>query len=123
MKGKLEGQINVLNEQIKAAQMTDDSLKARLDQLESDRKERKEQQEHYLAQKQEIDCQVAEIEARKQAASDELEKIQKEIARCTQGIEEGKNEIIEILNNKASTKAKLQKFDTMAEQVNTAKPS
>ncbi len=33
MKGKLEGQINVLNEQIKAAQMTDDSLKARLDQL------------------------------------------------------------------------------------------
>ena len=43
MKGKLEGQINVLNEQIKAAQMTDDSLKARLEQLESDRKERKEQ--------------------------------------------------------------------------------
>ena len=121
MKGKLEGQINVLNEQIKAAQMTDDSLKARLDQLESDRKERKEQQEHYLAQKQEIDSQVAEIEARKQAASDELEKIQKEIARCTQGIEEGKNEIIEILNNKASTKAKLQKFDTMAEQVNIRK--
>ena len=40
MKGKLEGQINVLNEQIKAAQMTDDSLKARLEQLESDRKER-----------------------------------------------------------------------------------
>ena len=121
MKGKLEGQINVLNEQIKAAQMTDDSLKARLEQLESDRKERKEQQEHYLAQKQEIDSQVAEIEARKQAASDELEKIQKEIARCTQGIEEGKNEIIEILNNKASTKAKLQKFDTMAEQVNIRK--
>ena len=121
MKGKLEGQINVLNEQIKAAQMTDDSLKARLDQLESDRKERKEQQEHYLAQKQEIDSQVAEIEARKQAASDELEKIQKEIARCTQGNEEGKNEIIEILNNKASTKAKLQKFDTMAEQVNIRK--
>lgn len=121
MKGKLEGQINVLNEQIKAAQMTDDSLKARLDQLESDREERKEQQEHYLAQKQEIDSQVAEIEARKQAASDELEKIQREIARCTQGIEEGKNEIIEILNNKASTKAKLQKFDTMAEQVNIRK--
>ena len=121
MKGKLEGQINVLNEQIKAAQMTDDSLKARLELLESDRKERKEQQEHYLAQKQEIDSQVAEIEARKQAASDELEKIQKEIARCTQGIEEGKNEIIEILNNKASTKAKLQKFDTMAEQVNIRK--
>ena len=48
-------------------------------------------------------------------------KIQKEIARCTQGIEEGKNEIIEILNNKASTKAKLQKFDTMAEQVNIRK--
>ena len=121
MKGKLEGQINVLNEQIKAAQMTDDSLKARLEQLESDRKERKEQQEHYLAQKQEIDSQVAEIEARKQAASDELEKIQKKIARCTQGIEEGKDEIIEILNNKASTKAKLQKFDTMAEQVNIRK--
>jgi len=43
------------------------------------------------------------------------------LLRCTQGIEEGKNEIIEILNNKASTKAKLQKFDTMAEQVNIRK--
>ncbi len=121
MKGKLEGQINVLNEQIKAAQMTDDNLKLRIENAEREYAEKETQRGEYDKQKAELDTQIAEIESRKERFTTALAQIQSEIARCNEGIEDGKNEIIELLNNKASIKAKLQRFDTMAEQVNIRK--
>ena len=36
-------------------------------------------------------------------------------------MEEGKNEIIEILNSRANTKGKAQRFDTMLEQIDIQK--
>jgi len=39
-KGKLEGQINVLNEQIHTAEMTDEHLKSRLDSIDREKQER-----------------------------------------------------------------------------------
>ena len=47
--------------------------------------------------------------------------MQTEIARCTEGMEKGKSELIELLNSKASIKARQQRFDTMEEQVNIRK--
>ena len=38
-------------------------------------------------------------------------------------IEEGKNEIIQILNQKASTKGKMQRYDAMLEQIGIRKAS
>ncbi|MGN0342074.1 MAG: chromosome segregation protein SMC [Roseburia sp.] len=121
MKGKLEGQINVLKEQIKAAQTAEETLQQRLDQIAANKAEKSRQLEGYLSSKQELDQQMEEISLRKEKAESELKAIQDEIARCNQGIEDGKNEIIELLNRKASLKAKQQKFDTMAEQVNIRK--
>ena len=120
-KGKLEGQINVLNEQIKAAQMTDENLKLRIEAAEKERTEKEVQKAEYEKQKAELDTLLQEVEGRRKEAADELKKIQEEIARCNEGIEAGKNEIIDLLNGKASIKAKQQRFDTMAEQVNIRK--
>ncbi|MBD8950000.1 MAG: chromosome segregation protein SMC, partial [Blautia obeum] len=39
----------------------------------------------------------------------------------TQAVEDGKNEIIEILNSRATTKGKVQRFDAMLEQLNIRK--
>ncbi|MCI5621847.1 MAG: chromosome segregation protein SMC [Lachnospiraceae bacterium] len=121
MKGKLEGQINVLKEQIKAAQTAEETLQQRLDQIAANKSEKTQQLEGYLASKQELDQQMEQVSQRKKKAEDDLRAVQDEIARCNQGIEDGKNEIIELLNQKASLKAKQQKFDTMAEQVNIRK--
>lgn len=121
MKGKLEGQINVLNEQIKAASMTDENLKLRIENAEQEQAEKEVQRGEYERQKSDLDAQIAEIESRKAKATGTLFNIQSEIASCNEGIESGKNEIIELLNNKASIKAKQQRFDTMAEQVNIRK--
>ena len=121
VKGKLEGQINVLREQIRAAQMTEENLKQRLEQLAVSKENKAEQQRNYEEQKSLLAAQVTEVDARKASASERLQQIQNEITRCNQGMEDGKNEIIELLNSKASIKAQLQKFDTMAEQVNIRK--
>ena len=121
MKGKLEGQINVLNEQIKSAHMTDENLQLRIASAERERAEKDEQKAQYEQQSRELAEALEEIEQRRSQASEELQKIQAEITRCNEGIEAGKNEIIELLNGKASIKAKQQRFDTMAEQVNIRK--
>ena len=115
-KGKLEGQINVLNEQIHTAEMTDEHLKSRLDSIDREKQERIESRGTYEAEKQELDTELAAAATEKETAAEQLRNIQEEIARCTEGIEKGKNEIIELLNRKASVKARQQRYDTMMEQ-------
>lgn len=120
-KGKLEGQINVLNEQIHTAEMTDEHLKSRLDSIDREKQERIESRGTYEAEKQELDTELVAAATEKETAAEQLRNIQEEIARCTEGIEKGKNEIIELLNRKASVKARQQRYDTMMEQVNIRK--
>ena len=50
-----------------------------------------------------------------------LDNIQSNIEECTQAVEDGKNEIIEILNSRANTKGKAQRFDAMMEQLDIRK--
>lgn len=121
MKGKLEGQINVLNEQIHTAEMTDEHLQSRLDAIDRDKQERIKAQEAYEQEKKELDEQLGAIEEKHQHAKEHLRVLQEEIAHAAEGIEKGKNEIIELLNKKASTKARQQRYDTMLEQVNIRK--
>lgn len=120
-KGKLEGQINVLNEQIHSAEMTDEHLQSRLDSIDRDKKEREEAKAGYDAEKAELDQSLAEISQRKNEAEEHQKQLASQIAKCSEGIERGKNEMMELLNKKASIKARQQRFDTMMEQVNIRK--
>ena len=120
-KGNLESQINLLNEQIRSAENTDELIQSRLDALDKEKEERFSYKAEYESEKFALDEQVAEIEEKRQEAKAVLDSIQSEISHCTEEIERGKSEIIELLNNKASIKARQQRFDTMAEQVNIRK--
>ncbi len=84
-KGKLEGQINVLNEQIHTAEMTDEHLKSRLDSIDREKQERIESRGTYEAEKQELDTELAAAATEKETAAEQLRNIQEEIARCTEG--------------------------------------
>ncbi len=117
-KGKLEGQINVLKEQIHTAKLTDEHLQSRLAALDADKKERLESRRVYDEKKAALDEQMKDVQKRTQDAKVQLETVQAEIACCSEGIEKGKNEMIDLLNRKASTKARQQRYDTMLEQVN-----
>lgn len=121
LKGKLEGQINVLNEQIRSAEMSDEHFKSRMDALEKEREDRTVKKEEYEEEKEQLELQLEEIIKRRVGAEAELKKLQEEISRCNAGIEQDKNELVQLLNNKASIKARQQRFDTMIEQVNIRK--
>lgn len=121
MKGKLEGQINVLKEQIHTAEMTEEHLESRLNAINREKDERITAKGVYDREKAGLDEQLAAIGAKKKEAEEQLGALNSEIARCTKGIEQGKIEIIELLNSKASIKARQQRYDTMAEQVNIRK--
>ena len=64
---------------------------------------------------------LGERKALEDAAREELIEVQSRIASLSDGIEKNKSDIIELLNSRASTKAKIQKYDTMLEQIQVRK--
>lgn len=121
MKGKLEGQINVLNEQIHTAEMTDEHLKSRLASIDREKEERLSFLASYDEEQKELRAGLLAIAEKRGEAVQTLEAVRREVARCTEGIESGKNALMGLLNQRASVKARQQRFDTMSEQMNIRK--
>ncbi len=121
MKGKLEGQINVLNEQIHTAEMTDEHLKSRLASIDREKEERLSFLASYDEEQKELRAGLLAIAEKRGEAVQTLEAVRREVARCTEGIESGKNALMGLLNQRASVTARQQRFDTMSEQMNIRK--
>lgn len=120
-KEKLEGQINVLKEQIHAAKMTDEHMQNRLETIARDKEERILAQKQYEEEKRTLEGQRNEVILRKEEAVKKLNELQVEITKCNEGMEKGQKEVIDLLNSKASIKAKQQRCDTMSEQIQIRK--
>lgn len=121
MRGKLEGEINVLKEQIKSAQSNEEHFKSRKEAIAREMNEKLLDKEGILSDKQVIDGQVAEIEKTRNEAREKLLVIQGRMEELNSYIESGKNTIIEALNSRATIKSKLGRYDTMTEQINIRK--
>ena len=118
---QLDGEIKVLKEQILAGIQNEEHYKSRLDTIETELAQR---QAALSSQEQErSELHAAVLAARKRQGDEEerLRNIQAELEECTQAVENGKNEIIELLNSRATTRGKAQRFDTMMEQINIRK--
>ncbi|MCI8993216.1 MAG: chromosome segregation protein SMC [Eubacterium sp.] len=122
-KGKLEGQINVLKEQIRAASQSEEYYQERKEGLQEKSAEKEAQKEEYEREKAALETSCTEITKRLEQAKERLRQIQEEMAGCNKKIEDGKNEMIELLNQKASVNAKQQRYDTLKEQINIRKAS
>ena len=121
LRGKLEGEINVLKEQIKSAGSNEEHLKSRQEIVQKEIDEKSEDKAAILKDKQVIDEQVAEIEKARNEAREKLLAIQSKIEELNNNIESGKNTIIDALNSRATIKSKLGRYDTMTEQINIRK--
>ncbi len=121
MRSKLEGEINVLKEQIHSAEGNEEHLQSRIRSIGEQLAERDKEREKILLEKQEIDEKLAALEEERSQARTLLETTQSGIETLNNHIESGKNTIIEALNNRATIKSKLGRFDTMLEQVNIRK--
>lgn len=121
LKGKLEGEINVLREQIHTAEQSEEHFKVRQEEIDRDKAQRMKEKAGFVKEMEQFNRELRSVEEQKIQVMAQYQEIQEEIARCSRGIENGKNEMIELLNNKASTKARQQRYDTMQEQVNIRK--
>ena len=110
-KQQLEGQINVLNEQIQAGLQSDTHFKNRLEIVEEDLKQRQQARSEVEEEKGSLHTIVKEAQKRLTDQEDRLHTVQEQISQCESAVEDGKNEIIEILNSRATTKGKAQRFD------------
>lgn len=121
LKGRLEGELNVLNEQIKSAEISDGHLKNRAAEIGQDRQEKSRRKTEYEAQEAELDSQLTRVAERRQKAEEELQSLHKEIQSCNEGMENGQQELLNLLHQKAAMQAEQQKYDTMIEQMNIQK--
>ena len=117
LKQQLENQIELLKEQINSARMTDEHFGQRYQTIQNEIRERKDQLLLFQKEKEEIAGELREKSAAREQARDLLIEVQSRIAGLTDQVEKNKNDIIEILNNRASTQAKIQRYDTMMEQI------
>ena len=120
-KQQYEGQIQVLEEQILSGKQNSEHFQSRLLSLKEELSKREEEKLSLTEQKEELRSSLKEISARLNKEEDTLENITANVADCTRAVEEGKNEIIEILNDRATTKGKAQRFDAMMEQLDIRK--
>ena len=117
LKQQLEGQIALLEEQIHSAKMSDEHFAQRSKDIHDSIGEREAKKESYRKESEQI---KEELDAQKRLSDDAqntLVELQMNIARMNADVEQWKNDIMEVLNNRASTKAKIQHFDTMLEQM------
>ncbi|MFR8353240.1 MAG: chromosome segregation SMC family protein [Blautia obeum] len=118
LKQQYEGQVQVLEEQISSGKQNSEHYQNRLTALGEDLTG--EQKKNW--QKTNWNCRaIEEIRASLSKETEALENIVSNVEECTQAVEDGKNEIIEILNSRATTKGKVQRFDAMLEQLNIRK--
>lgn len=117
LKGNLEGQINVLKEQINTEKMNADHINARIHAIQEQVDEKNAQILRYETDNFEI-TQLAKASLSKQQEQEEkLFQQDEHMMVLDQKIETEKGNIILALNEKASLTAKQQRYETMLEQV------
>lgn len=117
LKGNLEGQINVLNEQINTERMNADHINSRIHSIQEDVAKKRSQITSYQTDNAGITEAAAKSIEKQNAAEDKLRKDDEHIMLLDHRIEEAKGSIIAGLNEKASLTAKEQRYEAMLEQV------
>ena len=118
MKESLEGQINVLGEQINTERMNEEHIKSRISSIENEIARREtSRKEEYEKEREELSRSIREVAGELSCAEKELAEKEQEILDFETLTEDAKAEIIRALNEKAGLAARQQRYATMLEQV------
>ncbi len=118
MREKLEGEINLINEQISSATDNMEHYETRLNNLDSLIASKNEEIKKVEELKSEIDKEIADKKVSNDAAKDELTEVETLIETVTSYIDKGNSYIIELLNERATIKADISGIDTSISQKN-----
>ncbi len=123
IRGKLEGEINVLKEQINSIKGNEEHLENRKQNVSQEIQAKDKEQEKVVDKKKEIDDKLLSAQNSRDAIKQLLSDIQLKIEELNNEIEAGKNTIIQTLNERATIKSKMERLDTMSEQIDIQKAS
>ncbi|MBS6203107.1 MAG: chromosome segregation protein SMC [Firmicutes bacterium] len=116
MRGKLEGEIAVLQEKIRSIHSNEAHLQNRRETLTGEITARNLDREKLLSERAGIDARLFELSSKRDRAAADLKGVQEHIAELNASIEAGKNAIISNLNERAQIKTRIGRQDTMLEQ-------
>ncbi len=117
MKERLESQIRVNREKINSAKNNREHYNEQKASLEERRKIQLSEKSEYDARKEETDSKLNELIGSRDEAAAELAGIQVKIEELNTSIENDKNTIIGMINERGAIKADITRFDTLLEQV------
>ena len=121
MRVKLEVQINVLKEQIKAADDNQAHFRQREKNIRAQMEERENEKSAFAEEKKQFDDERASSQKLLDEAKEKLLEMQKQIEEYNENIESGKRTIIDALTERGTIKSKMGRFDSMLEQLNIRK--
>lgn len=121
LKEKYDGEIKLLNEQINSSKTNDAHIKERITSITSKIEDLEKEKSGYEDEKKGLSDILKQADEKRKMEFDELATISDAIEGYLTEIEEAKNEIIDLLNQKSAVKSKIQRYDTMLEQINIRK--
>lgn len=116
LKERLEGEIKVLREKINSSKISGEHYKNQKQGILNDISEKEAEKGRIIEERKLLDDSTKELISKRDEAKEVLVKLQNEIEELSQSIENYKNRIIEVLNERAVIKTKLGQFGTMLEQ-------
>ncbi len=121
LKGKLESQIDLLQQQIGFAATSQEELDSRKADLEKEKQAYEAEQEEYQRQRAELEESLAQGQKRLEEAMAYSQELAAAIKEYNATIDADNTAIIMLLGEKAETRSSEQHFDTMLEQTNIRK--
>lgn len=120
-KNKLANQIEILKEQIKSANQSDEQLASRIASIREQIEERNDEKSSLIKQKFAMSEQIDDVRMRQNEADAQVSVITEQIETLTSDIENKKSVIMENLNQKGIIRTNIQRYETMLEQIGIRK--
>ncbi|MDO4522382.1 MAG: chromosome segregation protein SMC [Eubacteriales bacterium] len=114
---QLESQVDLLREQIRSAQSNDEHFLGRIHVIEHEMETRRKDYELAKESQEELRLMLKEAVNKEQEDERQAMSTAAQVATLEQEIAQGQAELIDLLNEQANTKAKMQRYTVMKEQI------
>ncbi len=112
-----DGQVNVLREQIRAFEANRKIYEERLAAIDEETSSRRAGEDAQREERKQLLDQLEAARVEKEAKEQEVSRLNAEIEGRSRETEQSRKETIELLNSRSSIKTRIQRYDTMLEQI------
>lgn len=118
---KAEGEIRLFQEQIYSTRQQDKNIASRIEQTKQKLEEYKQEKQKHQKEKEDVNQLLVKLEEEQKQIKAEQSQLTKQLEGFLKQIEESRNRMIVLLNEKATIKTKVQRYETMLEQIQLRK--